>query len=187
MPSILDAFNEFFDMVPADSQALLQEVYKLRYQVYCLETGFEATENHPDQMEYDEFDENSMHYLVRHKKSGVYAASTRLILPDLADIEHLFPIEIHSKIENTTVLQNVPRDKLGEVSRFCVSKEFKRRKNEERTLNGFSDATEDNHTEDERRTFPHITIALITCLVKSVLIIKLNGGMPLWNQPYYVF
>lgn len=166
MANIADAFDDFFEMVPANTGRLRQEVYRLRYQVYCIETGFEDPARHPLQLEYDEFDDDSIHYLIRHKRSNTYAATTRLILPNAENPLQAFPIELHSQIDNQAALENVPRLKLGEVSRFCVSKEFKRRKKEIGTLAGISADTEDHFTEDERRSFPHITLALIACLVK---------------------
>ena len=37
MNDIYTAFNEFFELVMADSEELLREVYRLRYQVLCIE------------------------------------------------------------------------------------------------------------------------------------------------------
>jgi len=153
-------------MVPADSEPLLNEVYKLRYQVYCLETGFEDPARYPDHMEQDEFDGSSIHYLIHHKRLGTFAATTRLILPDSEAPERLFPIELHCQIDDRVALENIQRPKLGEVSRFCVSKDFKNRKKEARTLAGIGSDHEDHFSCDERRTFPHITLALIASLVK---------------------
>lgn len=164
--SFIDTFNEYFDMVPAVSDELKNEVYKLRYQVYCLETGFAKIDAHPNGIESDEFDNNSIHYLIRHRKSNSYAATTRLILPNISNKDNLFPIEEHTEFYNDDILKNIPRDNLAEVSRFCVSKEFKRRKKEIGTLTGIDSDWEQDITEDERRVFPHITIALISCLIK---------------------
>lgn len=164
--SILDAFNLYFEMVPALSEELKNEVYKLRFQVYCNETNFEDPAAHPDGMEYDEFDERSIHYLIAHRNSNAYAATTRLILPDLQKPDILFPIEKYSIIDNPEPLKDIERKKLAEVSRFCVSKEFKRRKNEIGSLTGINENSIQYITEDERRTFPHITIALIACLIR---------------------
>lgn len=164
--SITDAFNTFFEMVPAVSAPLMLEVYKLRYHVYCIETGFEDPTRHPDKTERDEFDDDSVHYLIRHKHRNTYAATTRLILPNTDNPDRFFPIELHSKIDNYAALDHIPRTKLAEVSRFCVSKDFKKRKKESGTLAGVSPNTEEYFTEDERRVFPHITLALIACLIK---------------------
>lgn len=164
--SIIDTFNEYFDMVPAISDELKNEVYKLRYQVYCLETGFEDPDLFPDGLEIDEFDSHSIHYLIRHKKLGIYMATTRLILPCPNNIEKLFPIEIHSQIDNLDALKHISRNYLGEASRFCVSKDFRRRKNEIHTVPGISEETEKVFSQDEQRIFPHLTLALIACLIK---------------------
>ena len=167
MPNnITDAFSEYFEMIPAVSEHLKNEVYKLRYQVYCLETGFEKIELHPEGIEFDEYDKSSVHYLIQHRKSEVYAATTRLILPDVTNREKLFPIEIHTQIDNHELLKNIPRENLAEASRFCVSKTFKRRRNEPGSLTGIGSDMETNFTGDERRVFPHLTIALFACLIK---------------------
>ena len=163
---IIDAFNEYFEMVPALSVDLKNEVFKLRYQVYCIETGFESQERYLDGLELDEYDDYSIHYLIRHRKSKNYAATTRLILPNINNPEKRFPIELNCQIDNFEVLKHMTRNNLAEVSRFCVSKEFKRRKKEYGTLAGIGSDSDKTFTEDERRIFPHITIALITCLIK---------------------
>jgi len=160
--SIIDVFNEYFEMVPANSEELKKEVYKLRYQVYCVENSFLDSTHYQEAMESDEFDKHSCHYLIYHRKLNVYMATTRLILPEKNNPDKLFPIEIHSKIDNVDALTHVSRHSLAEASRFCISKEFRRRKNEF-PMNG----DEGNiFTLDERRIFPHITLALFACLIK---------------------
>jgi N-acyl amino acid synthase of PEP-CTERM/exosortase system len=161
------AFNEYFEIVPATSDELKKEVYKLRYQVYCIETKFENPEHYPDGLEFDEFDQQSVHYLIRHRKSGEYAATTRLILPDANNPEKLFPVELHCEIDNIAVMQPINRIHLGEVSRFCVSKTFKKTKNEAHTIAGIDEEWPDYFTLDERRTFPHISLALMVCVIKA--------------------
>lgn len=163
---VLNAFSQYFEMVAANTNKLKDEVFKLRYQVYCIETGFEDPQDHIDGSERDSSDDRSVHYLIRHRKSGIYAATTRLVLPDADDIDKPFPIEEHCEIDNVTVMEQIPRQQLAEVSRFCVSKEFKKRKGEPGTLTGIGEDHEAYFTKDERRIFPHITLALIACLVR---------------------
>lgn len=153
-------------MVPAHSDELKNEVYKLRYQVYCIETGFETLDLHPNRIESDEYDSHSSHYLILHKKTNTYAATTRLILPILDNGVKLFPIEKYTYIDNIEILKNIPRANLAEASRFCVSKDFKRRKKEAGTLTGIESDWVDIFTEKERRVFPHITIGLLASLIK---------------------
>lgn len=127
-PRIVDLFHHFYELVPATTDALKLEFYKLRYQVYCLETGFESAEDRQSMLdaagqsiyyEEDEFDHRSVHYLIRHKASQEYVATTRLILPNSQDIGAPFPIEIHCKLQGKID---------GETSRYAVvSREVKRR------------------------------------------------------------
>ena len=114
------------------------------------------SEHYPDDLEFDEFDQQSVHYLIRHRKSGDYAATTRLILPDANNPEKLFPLELHCEIDNFAVMQPINREHLGEISRFCVSKTFKKRKNEANTLAAIDSDWQDYFTLHEQRTFPHI-------------------------------
>jgi len=168
LASTIEIFNEYFEMVPATSDELKNEVYKLRYQVYCIETRFENSEQYSDGLEFDDFDERSLHYLIRHRKSGEYAATTRLVLPDADNPETLFPIELHCEIDNIEVMRPINRKHLAEISRFCVSKAFKRRRNEAHTLVGIDVNWQPDHfTLDERRTFPHISLALMVCVIKA--------------------
>ncbi|HSD85123.1 MAG TPA: PEP-CTERM/exosortase system-associated acyltransferase, partial [Anaerolineae bacterium] len=160
------SFNDYFDMVPATTESLKLAVYRLRYQVFCLETGFEDKDCFPGKLEMDEYDRRSEHYLIRHRQSGVYAATTRIILPDTKNPESLFPIERHCSLTTSHLLEHIPRECLGEVSRFCVSGFFKRRPGEKGTLAGIGPQKHQYYhsTEEERRCWPHITLALIACL-----------------------
>lgn len=73
--------------------------YRMRYAVYCLETGFEAAEQYPGGFERDIYDEHAAHFLVR--LGGLYAGgrwvgAMRLIRPDTMPLPtiatgHLFP------------------------------------------------------------------------------------------------
>jgi len=164
--NLVDAFHKYFEMIPANTDSLKKETYRLRYQVYCIETGFEMPEHCPDELEKDEFDDKSEHFLIRHRRSGEYAATTRLILPDTKNLERPFPIEQHCIIDRMDLVRKTPRTQLAEVSRFCVSKSFKKRQGESGTTTGVSAENANAYLEDERRVFPHITLALIACLVR---------------------
>jgi len=164
---IIDHFDQYFEMVPAISDELKNEVYKLRYQVFCIENEIFNSEHYPDNLESDNYDQHSVHYLIRHRNSGDYAATTRLILPDTNNMEKLFPLELHCEIDNLAALQPINRKHLAEISRFCISKAFKKRKNEGHTLAAIGSNWEDYFTLPEQRAFPHITLALIACFIKA--------------------
>jgi N-acyl amino acid synthase of PEP-CTERM/exosortase system len=70
-PSALsEKFDQHFQVELADTPASLSEALALRYQVYCLERGFEDPASNPDGHERDEFDERSVHAIVRHRPTA---------------------------------------------------------------------------------------------------------------------
>jgi len=167
--NIVELFLEYFEMVPATTDTLKYEAYGLRYQVYCLETRFLNPNDFPDGLEKDEYDHSAEHFLIRHRKTGAYAATARLILPNPNCPGWVFPIERLSRLECLELLHKVPRNRLAEASRFCVSRDFKRRRGEAGTTTGLeSQSLRDilAASLDERRVLPHITVALIACVVR---------------------
>lgn len=171
---LIAAFNQFFELVHADTDELRMQVYLLRYQVYVLETGFETVSDcrsgadangHAIVWEQDVFDERSDHYLLRHRRTGVYAATARLILPSPQDVTAPYPIELHCALENR-VTDDAIRARLCEISRFAVSKVFKRRIGELGSLAGVANDIEIYFEEDERRVLPHISLGLFSAVMR---------------------
>ncbi len=166
-------FNRYFEVLPADTDALRREVYKLRFQVYCLETGFERVEDcrtvvedgRTVHLEIDDYDRRSLHYLIRHRRTGLYAATVRLILPDPEDPLAPYPIEEHCVLE-APVTDPAVRRHLAEISRFAVSKEFKRRRGEAGTLAGVNPEPEIYFEPDERRLLPHLSVGLFAGILR---------------------
>lgn len=164
---IASLFHEYFEMVPVTTDELREAVYRLRYQVFCKELNLWDASSYPDEMEKDKYDAHSEHYLIRHKGTGRYAATTRLILCNPDAPEEPLPTESHCVIERTDLLDKIPRNQLAEVSRFCVSRAFKRRKGEDETPSGVVPQIIQHpyiSSEDERRAWPILTLALIACL-----------------------
>ncbi len=166
--AIKEAFKEYFEIVPATTEVLREHVYKLRYQVYCLEIQGYDPGIFSSGMETDEFDHHCAHYLIRHRQSNEFAATARLILPCQADPARPFPFEEHCRIDRADLLKAIDRRHVAEVSRFCVSKAFKKRNNETPTLATVSpDGGGHLCTEAERRIFPHIALALFAGLIEA--------------------
>lgn len=73
--------------------------YRMRYAVYCVETGFEAAERYPEGFERDLHDEHAAHFLVRLGglyDGGRWVGAMRLIRPEADPLPtiatgHLFP------------------------------------------------------------------------------------------------
>jgi len=118
-------FNEYFDIVSANTPDLLAEAYRLRYQVLCLEEnvpGFER-QKYPDGLEWDEYDARSVHSLLRYRPSGEFVGTVRLILSDPTDVNRPFPIEIHAARDfdpGRIDIRRLPRAQMAEISRLVV-------------------------------------------------------------------
>jgi N-acyl amino acid synthase of PEP-CTERM/exosortase system len=92
-PKLSDSYNRWFEIIAADTPALREKAYRLRYQICCCEHHFETPEEHPQRMEIDAFDSRSVHGLVVDSASGEATGTVRLILPDLDSPDASFPIQ----------------------------------------------------------------------------------------------
>lgn len=106
---------------PGKQAKLLAEIYRLRYQVYVREWGFEDPADHPSGVETDAFDRHALHFYARPRDSEELIGTARIILAsDLG-----FPIERHFVFDR--VSGKIPVDKIGEISRLSISKAYRRR------------------------------------------------------------
>jgi len=123
-------FNEYFDIVSANTPDLLAESYRLRYRVLCLEEsvpGFEK-QKYPDGMERDEYDASSVHSLLRYRTTGEFVGTVRLILSDPADVDRPFPIELHAAGDfdpKRIDIRRLPRGQTAEISRLVVPRSLR--------------------------------------------------------------
>lgn len=167
------AFHEYFEFVPADTSDLLDEVFALRYQVYCVERSFEDAAKHPSGREKDEYDTRAVHTLIRHKRTGYCAAAVRLVLADNQQPAAPFPLESACAgsldADAQSSIATLDRLKVAEISRFAVSKEYRRRLGEAETISGVSAHAvyrDEQEQGNRRRGFPHITLGLIAACVQ---------------------
>ncbi len=118
-------FDQTFSVIPVMRPQDLDDVYKLRYEVYCLERGFESPDKFYQNQEVDMYDARSVYTLLQHKKSGEFLGTARLILPDRehmndASFDH-FPAQ---KLSNHSMVRDediFPLDSTAEISRICYS------------------------------------------------------------------
>jgi N-acyl-L-homoserine lactone synthetase len=116
--AVLHAVREEFSVEIARDHDALQEAYRLRHQVYCLERGFEPAEPGSD-VETDEFDAHTRHIVVRSRSDHQVVGTVRLILPDLDVPELSFPMQ---QVCAPGLLDRLPISETAEVSRFALSK-----------------------------------------------------------------
>ena len=84
-------FRQYFEIVPALSDALKDEVYRIRHQVYCEDLKFEPARS--DKRETDEYDLHSLHLLIRSVKTNEFIGCTRIVRPLPDDPYYPLPFE----------------------------------------------------------------------------------------------
>ena len=118
-----NAYHQWFEIMQADTPILREEVYRLRYQVYCCENQFENPDEHLQQLEMDVFDNRSIHSLIVERSSGAAIGTVRLILPEMANPKASLPIQ---QICSHPLPASMPLSNSAEISRFAISKTMKR-------------------------------------------------------------
>lgn len=159
---LVDLYKKWFDIVPATSAELVRESQRVRYQVYCLETGFENISDFPDGYEHDQYDERSVCSLLVHKPSGAVAGTVRLILPHEDPVAHPLPAMALSDALRALDPTVLPRARTGEISRFAISKQFRQRR--EDTL--IPALYESAGAAGDQRVIPHITLGLMQAILR---------------------
>ena len=157
--SLTEKFLQYFQVELATSAEDKRAIFEVRYRVYCEEFKYEPGESFPDKAEMDEYDERSLHCLIRHKNSGRAAGCVRLV-PGGKGITQLLPFEKHCAesvdpvfVENL----NAERCQIAEVSRLAVDGAFRRRPGEVATR--FGEVEPLDCSAAERRTFSLIAIS----------------------------
>jgi N-acyl amino acid synthase of PEP-CTERM/exosortase system len=173
MADFVACYDRYFEVVRATTPEQLDLAYRLRYQVYCVENGFEDPDRCGDGREIDEDDDRSAHALLLHRLSGVAAGTVRLIMPLLDERREPLPIERTSDPVVRLRLGPLPRHLVAEVSRFAVSKNFRRRHGDGQYAEaGFSRPLAGRAAGD-RRLMPFITFGLL----RAILGICLEHGI----------
>lgn len=168
---LLGGLAKHFRIIPVVSDEQKEMVYRLRYQIYCEERQYEDAASRNNGMEYDEFDEHSVHSLLVHRVSGSIAGTVRLVLANPTKSEATFPIDQYwSPTDEWTRMERLktPKSALAEVSRFTISKAFRRRF-AERYVWGSENSgicVQKAMLRAERRFTPHLILALVAALVR---------------------
>jgi len=169
MESIVDHFEKYFEIIYADTPELLNECRRLRYQTFCIEKHYIARDLHDNSYEVDEFDFRSANSLILHKDSGIYAATVRLILPSIQNIDAQFPMETHltgNCLVEYNRLMRAPRENLAEISRFLISRDFRQRIGENNSVHGLSSDFGMLSTKVKRQFAAQISLGLFKAIVK---------------------
>ena len=159
-------YDRHFTVVPADTPALLDAAYALRYQVYCVERSFEDPTQQSGERERDRYDAQSVHAVLIAKSSGNVVGCVRLILPDRGAAACPLPIrDLLSQVDRRR-LDTFGRHRTAEISRYAIAKMYRRRLGE--TM--YPDLEWDGPPGNElRRLVPHMSLGLMrgVCLLAA--------------------
>jgi N-acyl amino acid synthase of PEP-CTERM/exosortase system len=155
---LVENFKNFFFVELAVTPEQKQKVFEIRYRVYCEEFQYESTINFPDNLEFDEYDDQSLLCLITHKESRMSAGCVRMIPTVGIRSCNQLPFEKYCAESLDNELLNdlhIERHTVCEISRLAVNDIFRRRTGE--ALTRFGDVL--SFTDQEKRTFSLIAVA----------------------------
>lgn len=187
MNDMYQNFQKFFEIVVADTAELLEHVYRIRYQVLCVEQrlpGFDP-EHCPDRMEKDGYDSHSSHVLLRYRPTGEFIGTVRLILPDSSKPDKPLPVELYGHSDPQLCnIKALPRKQTAEISRFVVVSQFDRRKGdrrkEERRKQEAATDQEQRNTQDRRATDRRSSLSIGLVLMAGVMRMSVKYNIRNW-------
>ena len=157
-----DVYDGYFQTGLAETEEERRSVFRLRYEVYCVEHPYEDPSQNPNGMESDTYDDSSLHALLTHRPSGSLVGTARLIIPRPGCTLPIRDVCHHELI----VVDNpaLPRGRTAEISRFAISKNLRRRasdqaKEDTTSVGSFSMG------EDPKRIIPNASLGLMQAIV----------------------
>jgi len=152
---LVDLFHHHFDVAEATTDELKLQAFRLRYQVYCIENGYEP--KNTEGLERDIYDGHSLHGLLIHRASGSVAGSVRLVPHRKNDPSHSFPLQEFTNDPVFSDRRRFPLAHTAEVSRFAISRDFRRR---------FSDTAYGDESSGRPVVMQHITLGLMRAIME---------------------
>lgn len=117
-------FDHEYETVLADTDEAKRIHHRIRYQVFCEETGFEDEHAFPGDEEFDQWDHHAVPFIVRARRTREWVATLRLILPRAS-----LPSEQLCMLDRGAVAKIKPFE-VAELSRLCVLPSFRNRRQE---------------------------------------------------------
>lgn len=178
--NVSTVFNSVFNVQIADSPEAINAAFEIRYQVYCIDRPFEDPNCFADKREHDTYDPQSVHGLIRHTITGDSVAAVRLVMagnsPDQIDFPMEGPCISRMDQDAQRAFVGVCRKQIAEISRMSVSREFRRRLNEEKSVSGISEPAYYSDSEEGKRAMPYISLGLFC----AILQMSVKHGITHW-------
>lgn len=152
-------FSSYFALRIARTQAEIERLQHLRWEVYCREFHYEREEDCPNQREADAFDGSALHVYAEHRSSGLLAGTVRILCADT--LAGGLPLEQAYLVHGQSLdLGNTPRNHLIEISRLAVSANFRRRSGEGLSPIGLNVLMDPDEISIMERSLPLLPLAL---------------------------
>lgn len=121
--SLLRRFDDVFMETTASDDHQIEEAFRLRYQVYCLDRSFEEASACLNGMEQDAYDDYAYHSLLSDKASQRTLGTVRLVKPAATPNWIMkLPLAEYADIDSIEHLIRLPAGTTAEVSRFAISR-----------------------------------------------------------------
>jgi len=108
-------FDENFRVCFADTPFGVALHQRIRYQVFCIDRGFEDPNAFSTAQETDAWDDQSAHFIVQNKETQQWVAATRIVLPRP---EKPLPVDSLGVFDRGRL--DAPHCRIAEISRFCI-------------------------------------------------------------------
>lgn len=116
-------YNQLFEMRIANSAEDLERVFRLRYDVYHNEKGWEPENN--NQLEMDLYDQNALHALLIYKPTGEALGTVRVVLPHKDDLKYSYPMQ--EMCDHEMLHDDAYVSRMVEISRMAISKSIRKK------------------------------------------------------------
>lgn len=159
---LLELYESYFKIIPAETTDQLRSAFRLRYEVYCVENAFENPAENPNGMETDVHDAWAFHSILLRRHSQDVIGTVRLILPMSGPGMEGTGLPIRDVCRHEIVTTNnavLPWARTAEISRLAISKKMRRRSGDTKTIGEFTES------DDERRRIPDTSIGLMQAMV----------------------
>lgn len=142
--SFYPAYQKTFRILRADSNALKEIAFRLRYEIYCAENNMDtapissgSTEN---DLERDSYDDHALHYLLYHKATDRAVGTVRVVLPQEDKPQHSFPLQF--VCDHPLIHMEDRAGHFCEISRLCMVRDFRKRPEDGAVLPGYVEQDE---------------------------------------------
>lgn len=123
--SLIDDFAQHFDFIYANTDDLKRQCYLIRYEALGDSHNMDAASRVG--LDIDQYDAHSLHILLRHRTSGKFAATIRVIANQDRMKQRLLPFERTSSepvFVDKQPLHHLARSSFSEISRMALRPEF---------------------------------------------------------------